>query len=252
MALVVYGVMRAADCPGGFSVDWRKQTVDVCAVEHEGVCALTGEAPDGAVRLRRDALLAHSEVLNAAMEHGPVLPLRFGVAMPDENAVRDELLAPNAGSLAGRLDALAGTAEFQLKVTFVTDRVLPSIVAADSQLADIAARLRSLPGAAGHFDRIRLGELIGQHVDGRAAAIEAEVVDALAPLAMAVAHGERQHEWMALNIAFLVADAQRNGFDAAIDRLNEGYGGDLQFKLIGPLPPHSFAEHAWEAGAAWV
>lgn len=233
-------------------VDWRKQTLEVRAVEHESVCALTGNAPDGPLQLRRDALMAHSEVLHAAMEHGPVLPLRFGVVMPDEGVVRDDLLAPNAGSLAGRLDALAGTAEFQLKVTFVTDRVLPSILAEDTRLADIANRLRSLPGAAGHFDRIRLGELIGQHVDGRAQAIEAEVVDALAPLAVAVAHGPRQHEWMALNIAFLVEDAQRSTFDAAIDRLNSDYGGDLKFKLIGPLPPHSFAEHAWEAGAAWV
>src|SRR3954470_21395272 len=126
MALVVYGVMRAADCPGGLAVESRGETFEVHAVRHEGVCALVGDAPDGPVRVRRDALLAHSEVLHAAMERGPVLPLRFGMVLADDDAVRDELLAPNVSALAARLDALDGTAEFQLKVTFDSDRVLSS------------------------------------------------------------------------------------------------------------------------------
>jgi hypothetical protein len=204
------------------------------------------------VRVRRDALLAHSEVLHVAMEHGPVLPLRFGVVMDDDDAVREELLAPNATALASRLEALDGTAEFQLKVTFDSDRVLSSILASDGPLADIAARVRSLPGAAGHFDRIRLGELISQRIQTRAETVEAELIGALEPLAVAVSRGQRQHEWMALNAAFLVDDSHRGEFDAAVDRLNAAHAGDLQFRVIGPLAPHSFADQAWEAGAAWV
>jgi hypothetical protein len=150
------------------------------------------------------------------------------------------------------LDALAGTAEFHLKVTFDSDRVLSSILDSDAPLADIAARVRSLPGAAGHFDRIRLGELIGERIEARAEALEAAIVGVLEPLAVAVSRGQRQHEWMALNTAFLVADARRSEFDAAIDRLNAEHAGDLEFRVIGPLPPHSFAEQAWEAGAAWA
>jgi len=252
MALVVYGVMRAADCPGGLSVEWRGETFEVHAVSHEGCCALVGDAPDGPVQVRRDALLAHNEVLHAAMERGPVLPLRFGVILDDEDAVRQELLGSSAPALAARLDALKGTAEFQVKVTFDSDRVLSSILESEGPLADIAARVRSLPGAAGHFDRIRLGELISQRIENRAESVEAEIVGALEPLSVAVSHGQRQHEWMALNTAFLVEDAHRGEFDAEVDRLGAEHAGDLLFRVIGPLPPHSFAEHAWEAGAAWA
>jgi hypothetical protein len=252
MALIVYGVMRAADCPDGLSVDWRNATLSVRAICHDAICALVGDAPDGPVRVRRDALLAHTEVLHAAMDRGPVLPLRFGIVLADDDAVRHELLAPNASALAPRLDALDGTAEFQVKVTFDTDRVLSSILASDGPLSDIAARVRSLPGAAGHFDRIRLGELISQRIETRAESVEGDIVGALEPLAVAVSRAPRQHEWMAVNTAFLVADAHRGDFDATIDRLSAEYAGDLQFRVIGPLPPHSFADHAWEAGAAWA
>src|SRR3954451_24984885 len=252
MALVVYGVMRTADCPGGLSVQWRGETFEVHAVSYEGCCALVGDAPDGPVQVRRDALLAHNEVLHAAMERGPVLPLRFGVILDDEDAVRQELLGSSAPALAARLDALKGTAEFQVKVTFDSDRVLSSILESEGPLADIAARVRALPGAAGHFDRIRLGELISERIESRAASVEAELVGALEPLAVAVACADRQDEWMALNAAFLVEDGKRRAFDAVVDQLAAEHAGDLQFRVIGPLPPHSFADHAWEAGAVWA
>jgi Gas vesicle synthesis protein GvpL/GvpF len=252
MALVVYGVMRAGDCPDGLSVDWRGATLQVDAISQDSVSALVGDAPDGPVRVRRNALLAHSEVLHAAMELGPVLPLRFGVVLADEAAVRDELLAPNAAALAARLEALEGTAEFQLKVSFDSERVLSSILASEGPLADIAARVRALPGAAGHFDRIRLGELISQRIESRAASVEAELIGALEPLAISVSRAERHDEWMALNAAFLVDDAKRSEFDAAIDRVAAEHAGDLQFRVIGPLPPHSFADHAWEARVVWA
>src|SRR5437868_6529545 len=131
MALVVYGVMRAADCQAQVVVEWRQKPITVCTVTHDTVCALAGDAPDLGLRLSRDALLAHSEVLHHAMERGPVLPLRFGVVMPDEAAVRAELLAPSSALFAARLDALEGTAEFKVKVTFDSDRLLSSIVASE-------------------------------------------------------------------------------------------------------------------------
>jgi hypothetical protein len=253
MALIVYGLMRVSDCPDGLEVESRKRTIEVRSIAHDSVCALVGDAPDdGPVRVRRSALLAHTDVLQAAMEQGPVLPLRFGVVLPDKQAVREELLVPHAATYAGRLDALAGCAEFQLKVTFDSERVLREILTSDRQLSDAAGLVRALPGEAAHFDRIRLGELISERVEGRAETVAREILTALEPLAVAVSRGPRQHEWMALNAAFLVEMEHRDDFDAAIDRLNTDHHGELQFRLLGPLPPHTFADHAWEAGAAWV
>lgn len=253
MALIVYGLMRVSDCPDGFDVESRKRTIEVRSIAHDSVCALVGDAPDnGPVRVRRGALLAHTDVLQAAMERGVVLPLRFGVLLPDEQAVREELLGPNSAAYASRLEALVGCAEFQLKVTFDSERVLRAVLTSDRQLSDAAALVRELPGEAGHFDRIRLGELISERVEGRAESVAREIVVALEPLAVAVSRGPRQHEWMALNAAFLVDMERRGDFDAAVDRLNADHHGELQFRLVGPLPPHTFADHAWEAGAAWA
>ena len=241
MALVVYGVMRRDDCPARFRVARSGGSVAVKSIAHDGVCALVGATADGPVRVRREGLLAHSDVLSAAMRHGPVLPMRFGVVLPDEETVRQELLEPSAPSFTRKLQALDGTAEFQLKATFDSERVLTSFLASDEGLASLAASIKRL-GPAGHFDRIRLGELIAERVDERAGQIQAEILAALEPVAGAAQVGERNHEWMAANIAFLVADGRRGDFDEAVDRLAITHAGDIQFRLIGPLPPHSFTE----------
>jgi hypothetical protein len=197
-------------------------------------------------------LLAHSAVLQRAIEVGPVLPLRFGVVLPDEETVAREVLEPRAPTLRARLDALEDKVEMQLKATFAEDVALRSVLADDEELARLAQRIRRLPPAATHFDRIRLGELVGLAVEALAVATARELTAALEPFALAVSIGNRHDEWMALNASFLVEGARREDFDAAVERLSQAHTDSLQFTLIGPLPAYSFAEHEWEKGVAWV
>jgi hypothetical protein len=253
MALYVYGVMRARDWQHDSVIPDDEQGPPVRAVEHGKVCALVSEIDGETLRVRRETLLAHSDVLRRAMEKGPVLPLRFGVVLPDESAVEHELLEPQAPRFAARLDALEGKAEMQLKVTFLEAPLLRSVLKSDPQLAKMAEQIRSLPDAAGHFGRIRLGELIAVEVERRADVAGRELAAALEPLAEAVSIGERHNERMALNASFLVGLARLEEFDAAVERLSVERAGEMQFRLIGPQPPHAFAEREWEKGsAAWA
>jgi hypothetical protein len=250
MALYVYGVMRAGDWPHDSKVDDDEQGPPVRAVDHGMICALVSEFDGDTLRVRRETLLAHSDVLRRAMGNGPVLPLRFGVVLPDESAVEHELLEPQAPRFAARLDALDGKAEMQLKVTFLESPLLRSVLNSDPELAKMAERIRRLPDAAGHFARIRLGELIAVEVERRVDSAGRELTAALEPLVKAVSIGEAHNERMALNAAFLVEDARLEEFDAAVERLSVERAGEMQFRLIGPLPPHSFAEREWEQGSA--
>jgi hypothetical protein len=250
MALYVYGVMRASDWPHDAKNDEDEQGPPVRAVDHGMICALVSEFDGDTLRVRRETLLAHSDVLRRAMGNGPVLPLRFGVVLPDESAVQHQLLEPQAPRFAARLDALDGKVEMQLKVSFLESPVLRSVLISDPELAKMAEHVRFLSDAAGHFERIRLGELVAVEVERRAELAGRELTAALEPFVDAVSIGERHHEHMALNAAFLVDEARLEEFDAAVERLSMERAGEMQFRLIGPLPPHSFAEREWEKGSA--
>lgn len=220
-------------------------TLDV--IEHDRVSALVSGIPDGELRLRRENVVGHAGVLQAALEHGPILPLRLGTALSDRDAVVRDLLAPDAGRLLLRLELLEGKVEMQVTATYLEEPLLRSILAQDRALARAARRVQELPPAATHFERIRMGEAIAAAVQARRAADENGLLGMLRPLALGVSVSAPNHERAALNAAFLLERKHRDRFDAAVEELSRQRSSDTQFKLIGPLPPYSFADREWEA-----
>jgi hypothetical protein len=243
MAVYAYALMRAEDAA---AAAMRERDPPVRYVEHEGLAALVTDIPDGAVRVRRDTLTLHSDVLQEAFRSGPLLPLRFGTVLRDEEALRRELLVPRRDHLLARLRALDGKAEMRVRANYVEEALLRSILDRDRHLADSARLLRTQPPAATHFDRLRLGEAVAVAVDARRRVDSRRLLERLAPLAIAVAVGEPQSELTALGASFLVDSEAIDRFEHAVERLSEEHGQSMQFKLIGPLPAHSFADGAWE------
>src|SRR4051794_37525292 len=86
-------------------------------IEHGPLAALVSEGVPAPGRASRRNMLAHSGVLQAVVAEADVLPMRFGVVMPDAAAVRDELLAAHAEELGVELVACAGCVELAVTVT---------------------------------------------------------------------------------------------------------------------------------------
>lgn len=247
MAQYVYGLMRAHEARAAVARSPDATGPPLRAIEHDGLCALVTDVPDTEIKLRRESALAHAGILQAAFEHGPVLPLRFGTVLPDEHAVTNDLLAPGAKDLLSRLDSLDGRAEMQVKATYLEEPLLRSILAQDQALARAVKRVQALPPAATHFERIRIGEATAGAVLARRATDGEELLGALRPLAVALSVSEPKQELGALDAAFLVDRSGLARFDKAVEELSEARGALMQFKLIGPLPAHSFADREWEA-----
>jgi hypothetical protein len=245
--LYVYGIMRADDAAQAAGGGDGLGSVSLGAVSHEGVSALVSPMADDALRLRRENILGHADVLQAAFEHGPVLPFRFGTAVADADAVVRELLAPGHERLSSRLEVLDGKAEMQVKAVYAEEPLLRSILEGDPALSRAVRSTQGLPAAATHFQRIRIGEAVAAAVQARQGADQEALLALLAPLAVAHVVSPPHHERAALNAAFLVERSELDRFDQAVQTLSEQHGADVEFKLIGPLPPYSFADQDWEA-----
>jgi hypothetical protein len=173
--------------------------------------------------------------------------MRFGVVMPDEGAVRDELLEAHREELETQLDEMDGKFEVNVKGIYDEAALLHEVVDENQEVAALRESIRGKPEDATYFERIRLGELVSQAVDGKRAEDERWIVDRLLPHAVAVEVGEPVHERMAVNASFLVEEGQRAEFDRALDEIAAEFGGKINFKYTGPLPPHSFVELSVEA-----
>src|SRR4051794_17944614 len=235
----VYGFMRAADLPASIGTGVGDPPAPVAHVVQGELAALVSPLDDGGVAPRRANLLAHGEVLRAALAGGPVLPLRFGIVMADEDAVRAEI-ARRAPELTELLTAFDGRAEMGVSALYREEVVLREVLVEHPEIARAREAIQGKPEAATHFERIRLGELVAHAVEEMRALDARDILSELEPLAVAVAPDAPLHERMVVNAGFLVEQERIEEFDAAVERVSRNRAQRMQFKLLGPLPPHSF------------
>jgi hypothetical protein len=206
------------------------------------VAALTSVAPGEYLEAGREDLLTHSRVLEAALEQATVLPMRFGVIVPDDETLRERLLDGHREELLAQLAEMDGKVEFALKGVYDEEAILRELVAGDREISDLRDAIAGKSEAATYYERIRLGELVAAAFAARQEHDAAVVVEELQPCAVAVRVGEPMHERMAVNASFLVERAGTPRFDRAVDEIGRREAGRIRFRVTGPLPPHSFVE----------
>jgi hypothetical protein len=243
-AKYVYGVIRPTrKAPPRVRGIGRKQ---VRIVRADGIGALTSDVPAEELEAGREELLAHARVLEKSLDHGTVLPMRFGVVMPSESAVRDELLDRHRRELEDQLEQMEGKVEVNIKAIYDEAALLTEVVEEQPEIGKLREATRGQPEDATYYERIRLGELIAESVNQKRDADGAALVDRLASHAAAVEVGEPVHERMALNASFLVERGRLKEFDAELDEIATEQRDRMRFKYTGPLAPHSFVELAME------
>ncbi|NED13081.1 GvpL/GvpF family gas vesicle protein, partial [Streptomyces sp. SID9124] len=124
------------------------------SVRQGRLAAVVSDAPPD-LRARRRDLLAHQDLLMRLMDEGPVLPMRFGMVAPGEDAVLRQLAADESGHTAA-LKRLAGCHEINLKALAAED-ALADVVAEDATVRKLRDAARRRPG---YEASLRLGEAV--------------------------------------------------------------------------------------------
>jgi len=196
-----------------------------------------------------DLMRRHWQVLEAIAATDAVVPVQFGTAMADDDAVVAEFLAPRHEDLAAQLGAFEGKVQITVKGTYDETVLLQSVVEGSRAVASLRAQVRGLSEAAGHFKRIQLGELVAAEVEQireRDAAWLHEQLDAIAVASRRETASGLQG---AVNAAFLVERKRVAEFGRAVDAAAEQLAGRIELRLLGPLPPYSFVDHGAPAWA---
>jgi hypothetical protein len=247
-ACVVYGVVHADAAPDGLPDGIAGAPVRVVA--GGGLGALVSRVEGPQVRATRRDLLSHSRVLERALAAGPVLPLRFGTVLADEDSVVSDVLEAHRDELKALLDRFESKVELRVKGFYVEEQVLREVLRADPAIARLSESTRGLPESAGYGARVRLGEAVARAVEATRSRDAGEIVGRLRVLADEVAFDEEAREGVAVAASFLVDRDRVAAFDERMDELARRHEGRIRFKYLGPLPPHSFVSLA--EGAVWV
>src|ERR687887_2506268 len=122
---VVYGIVPAKTPLDG--VPTGIGGAPVGRVVSGDLAALVSPVDDEDLHATRRDLLSHSAVLEHAVAAGPVLPLRFGIVLRDEDAVAKELLDPRRDELTALLERFERLVELRVKAFYDEEAVLREI-----------------------------------------------------------------------------------------------------------------------------
>jgi hypothetical protein len=213
----------------------------VTSVRSGDLAGLTSRVPGTTrMRARRRDLLKHLDVLTVALADGPVLPFRFGTVFENEDDLVATLLEGRRDELTRLLREFEGLVELGVKAFFREEAVLAEIVRDNPRVARLREATSKGPEAATYASRIELGELVAAELQARADHEANRILGRLRPLARRIEVDPERLEHRVLRASFLVDRKHVSEFDAAMDEVARQEAGRIEFKYLGPLPPHSF------------
>jgi hypothetical protein len=220
----------------------------VRAVERGDLAALVSDLGADQVPGRREDLDAHAQVLAQTIESVTVVPMRFGVSLDSDDAVREQLLARNEELLRQLLRDLDGHVQATLKAFYIEDALLREIVRSNPEIA----RLREATAGrdddpATHSARLQLGQMVAAAVEAQRAADADALLRRIQPLVADVRTEQPTHERIALHAQLLVRRDRAAELEAAVEELAGAHAEQLRLRYVAPLAPFSFSEVALDA-----
>jgi hypothetical protein len=246
MSLHLYGFVKA----GTKLPDFKGVAGDeIHLEEYGGVAALVSDFSGEAAEGSRENLLSHAHALEALTEQMTVLPMQFGVVFDDAEQLRSRVLEPSHDLLAGLLDRFDGTIEMMVKAFYFEEALYAEIVENNPKIARLRDATKDVPEAASYYDRIALGELVQQALEQKKARDGQAIVAELTPYALQVKEEEPVVQMMAAQASFLVAREKISDFMGAAERLQNRLQSAAKLKVVGPLPPYTFAAGSIPVGS---
>jgi hypothetical protein len=247
-AIYVYGVVPADVEVQKHAKGVGEPPAEVEVIREGDVAALVSSISTKDPLGRPEDLEAHARLLDGTARVAPVLPLRFGAVMTDEESVAQELLRDHHDEFAEALNSLEGHAEYIIKARFDEKAFLSQLLSENSEAAQLRDDIRDKPEDASRNSRMALGELIANVLEQQRQVRTNAVAEELDGVAVQLSSREPTHEWDAVNLAMLAEVDRQADLEDVVDRLNEEWGELLSLRLLGPLAAYDFVVTAQQEG----
>jgi len=240
----IYGVIPTSQ-PLTFGVSaFPPRPQEVRTLVHDDLaCVVSDYAGVDFASLPKEALLhclmAHQEVTERVMKECPILPVKFGTLL-DSDADVQRLLEQNRKRLSQALERLAGKVEMEVVATWDLKRVLEEI-GQEEEILRLKESIAGRPAAEALERQIEAGKIVKERLDCRREGYQRRLLESLRGAALDMQPHALIADEMVVNVAFLIEREREAAFDEQVRALDEAFKGEASFRIVGPLPPYSFA-----------
>lgn len=248
--IYIYGIVWAAGPRDFGKIGIGDGSAEVRTIAWQEIAAVCSESPLVAYEtLAREQtvrdLVVHQLVIEKVMHDGAVLPVKFGTMVASEQEVVD-FLQEGYTLLSEHLSRLQGQIELDVVCSWELSRVLPGIYRKNRQLQEKQREVAGKGEGAGIEEKMALGKLVSQALEKQKEHYRQVILQALTrEVAGTCLHGVVSDE-MVVNAAFLLASTKEEQFHRVVRDLDQRLEDAINFRVVGPLPPYSFATILFE------
>jgi hypothetical protein len=243
-AVYVYGVTRRNSEPVRQQIAGVGGHAAVRAIEGGEFAALVSDVPADWHATSRKEVAAHDQVLSELMGDRTIVPMRFGIVLASDAAVRERLLQRHATELATFVDRLDGCEQMSVKAYYEDEALLRAVLVRRPELKRRADELEQLPVARTQAERIALGQDVAAAVQEQRALDERALGERLSGPAEEVQVDPAVGDRHLTTVQLLVRRDRRAALDAEVKRLADELSGRIAVRYVGPLPAYSFCAFA--------
>jgi len=184
-------------------------------------------------------LLAHQVVVEHVMREHTVLPVKFGTVLTTSDEARS-LLSQGYSQFVDTLGWIRDKVEIEVAATWDTKQILQEI-STEPEIFLASKAIAGRPEQQTLQEQIGLGRMVKASMDKRRSGYREQMINFLASVAIDVQPNPLVSDEMVMNVAFLVDKSRQEEFDSCVKQLNDLFHNQINFRIIGPLPPYTFA-----------
>lgn len=185
-------------------------------------------------------LVTHQFVIEKVMEKFNVIPVKFGTMLESEAEVKI-FLDKGFFFLRNTLRQMEGKIELDVVASWKLPQAAVSLYRRSSLIKRKQAEIAAKDDKATLEDKVALGKLVERALNSKKARLRKLIAETLRRETVDVCLHDLADENMIFNAAFLVEKQNEEFFNKALNLLDQKLEDTLNFRLVGPLPPYSFA-----------
>jgi len=239
----IYGIIDSSS-ETDFNISGLNGSSPVYSIAHEDLsCVVSNYSGEEFNSMSEEevvrSLLAHQVAVEHVMREHTVLPVKFGTVLTTSDEVRS-LLSQGHTRFVDALTWIRDKVEIEVAATWDRRQILQEI-ATEPEIIRASKAIAGRPEQQTLQEQIQLGRMVKASMDKRRSNYREQMINFLASVAIDVQPNPLVSDEMVMNVAFLVDRSRQEEFDDCVKQLNDLFHNQINFRIIGPLPPYTFA-----------
>jgi HD superfamily phosphohydrolase len=184
-------------------------------------------------------LLRHQQVIEKIMDFYTIIPMKLGTYASNISEV-EEILSKGYAMFKDVFRKINNKIEMDVVATWDDLNSVIKEIGEEQDVKKLKEEIMSKPEGISAEDQVMIGSRIKHIIDKKRERCSFEIETVLKDVSIDFRKHDLMDDRMIFNTAFQIEKSKKDKFEEILGELDNGFGGKVNFRCVGPLPLYSF------------